>query len=57
MARVNVQVRDVPHHRGQQVAWCHEPGCPWVYVNISKTDVQQQATWHRQKHRAEAARG
>lgn len=51
MASPKVKVREVPHHPGQHVAWCYEDGCEWLYVNVAKTDVQMQATWHRQKHR------
>lgn len=40
------------------VAVCHVPGCGWTYPRdpqrsvAQKSDAQQQATWHRQAHRA-----
>lgn len=54
--RINVQIRDVPHSR-HQVVWCHESGCPWVYVAAVKSDALYQARMHREKHRREGDRG
>lgn len=52
MASPKVDIRPVPHS-ARFVAWCHEPGCKWVYTNVAKTDVHYQATHPRRKHRDE----
>lgn len=58
--RPKVEVRQTASYggvTGKAVAWCHEPDCKWVYVNGVKTDVQDQAKYHREHHRREAAGG
>lgn len=34
------------------LASCHVPGCGWSYDAAVVTDAQDQATWHRMRHRA-----
>jgi hypothetical protein len=34
-----------------EVRWSAACECGWMYRNFVKTDVQQQATWHRREHR------
>jgi hypothetical protein len=31
---------------------CHVPRCTWTYGPAVKSDAGEQATWHRQQHRA-----
>lgn len=59
MANPKVEIRSTASNGAlaKHVAWCHEPGCGWVYVNSVKTDVQDQARYHRAEHRHEAAAG
>lgn len=38
------------------LATCHVPGCDFTYDAAVVTDAQQQATWHRQAHRAAVPR-
>lgn len=33
-------------------ATCEVPGCAWGYGPGVKTDVEQQASWHRMNHKA-----
>lgn len=56
MARPDVRIRE-QGHSNRHTAWCYEPECSWTYSNSAKTDVYQQATWHRQKHRKEESGG
>lgn len=32
-------------------AVCQTGDCRWTYTNVVKTDVEQQARWHRDHHR------
>ncbi len=59
-AQPKVEIRATPALHGsfsRHVAWCHEPGCTWIYVNGVKTDVQEMAKYHRAQHRNAAAGG
>lgn len=57
--RPKVEIRETVLHGSfaKHVAWCHEPGCGWVYVNSVKSDVHGQAKYHRARHRNETAGG
>lgn len=54
MAHPKVVVRPVPFST-RHVAWCYEEidgePCEFVYTNLAKGDVEQQASWHRREHR------
>jgi hypothetical protein len=42
----------VVEHQGTAVAYCRVTGCGWEYGPGVKTDVNENATRHRQGHRA-----
>ncbi len=42
----------VVDNKGMAATYCRVPGCDWKYGPGVKTDVEQQAAWHRRDHRA-----
>lgn len=52
--RVVVKVEPAPDGQAGHIAHCRTGTCNWTYHSIIKAAVEEQARWHRQKHRREA---